>query len=142
MNIKTSQLTFFFTTLILSSSVFARPEYSDALKKSCEIANRLPPVLNADICSTCHETDNFKKMTPQKTDFLNNDLSHFCPTLNTTDKFDYQLYDAKAPTLAKTKTHEIELTAMEQSVVAAQNVSQTLWTFNGKVPGPVIANSI
>ncbi|MGB4499126.1 MAG: multicopper oxidase domain-containing protein [Methylococcaceae bacterium] len=137
-NLKMSQLTFFFLTLVLSSTVFARPEYPDALKELCETANRLPPVLNADICSTCHETSNFKKMTPQKTAFLNNDLSIFCPTTNTSNKFDYQLYDAKAPILEKSKIHEIELTAIEQPVVVAKNVNQTLWTFNGKVPGPVI----
>jgi nitrite reductase (NO-forming) len=124
--------------LTLSNTVSARPEYPDALKKLCATAKRVPPTLNADLCSTCHDTDDFKKMTPQKTAFLSNDLSGFCPTTDTSAKFDYQLYDAKAPVLAKTKNHEIELTAVEQPIVVAPNVSQPLWTYNGKVPGPVI----
>lgn len=128
----------FTVAFFVSDNVFARPEYPDMLKNSCATAKRLPPVLNPDVCSTCHDTNDFKKMTPQKTAFLSNDIDKFCATVNTAQKLDYQLYDAKAPILEAAKTHEIELTAVEQNVVVAPNVSQSLWTYNGKVPGPVI----
>lgn len=134
-----------YLTLILallmakSYSVYAHPEYEGQLKKSCADAKRLPPVINADVCSTCHDVHNFKKITTaKKTAFLNNDLDKFCPTPNTKEKLDYRVYNPKAPALPSAKVHDIELVAIEKQAVVATNVGQQLWTFNGKVPGPVI----
>lgn len=92
---KFSRMVFLFVaTLALSNNVFARPEYPDVLKKMCSEAKRLPPVLTADICSTCHNTDNFSEMIAKKISFLSREIDKFCPTVNKTETLDYQLYDA------------------------------------------------
>ena len=125
-------------TACVSNNAFARPEYEAQLSKMCETAKRVPPKFNADVCSTCHDTNDWKKMTPQKKSFLGAEIDKFCPTVNVSEKVDYQLYDAKAPALEKGNVHDIVLTAVEKKAVIAPNVTQELWTFDGKVPGPVI----
>lgn len=51
---------------------------------------------------------------------------------------DYQPYDPRAPSLLPFKTHDIYLVAEEKLTAIAKGVSQQLWTYNGKVPGPPI----
>lgn len=51
---------------------------------------------------------------------------------------DYQPYDPKIPPLSPFESHDIYLTAEEKLNTVAKGVSQQLWTYNGKVPGPVI----
>lgn len=43
-----------------------------------------------------------------------------------------------APGLLPGNTHDIELTAMEKDLAVAKDTVQNLWTYNGRVPGPVI----
>jgi nitrite reductase (NO-forming) len=76
-------------------------------------------------------------MTEKKIAFLNRDLDKFC-ALKDPNAPSYELYDATAPKLERGRVHDIELTAIEKTVVLAQGVTQELWTYNGKVPGPVI----
>lgn len=47
-------------------------------------------------------------------------------------------YDPKVPPLLPFKTHNIYLIAEEKLNTVAKGVSQQLWTYNGKVPGPVV----
>lgn len=51
---------------------------------------------------------------------------------------DYPLYDPKAPPLLPFEKHDIYLVAEEKLNTVAKGVSQQLWTYNGKVPGPVV----
>lgn len=51
---------------------------------------------------------------------------------------DYSPYDPKVPPLLPFKTHDIYLVAEEKLNTVAKGVSQQLWTYNGKVPGPVV----
>jgi nitrite reductase (NO-forming) len=51
---------------------------------------------------------------------------------------DYEPYDPKVPALLPFETHNIYLVAEEKLNTVAKGVSQQLWTYNGKVPGPVI----
>ena len=47
-------------------------------------------------------------------------------------------YDATAPTLLSGKVHDIDLVITEQEMTVAPGVVQSVWTFNGTVPGPAI----
>jgi len=51
---------------------------------------------------------------------------------------DYSPYDPKVSPLLPFKTHDIYLVAEEKLNTVAKGVSQQLWTYNGKVPGPVV----
>ncbi len=51
---------------------------------------------------------------------------------------DYSPYDPKAPPLLPFEKHDIYLIAEEKLNTVAKGVSQQLWTYNGKVPGPVV----
>jgi nitrite reductase (NO-forming) len=51
---------------------------------------------------------------------------------------DYQPYDPKVPPLLPFEKHDIYLIAEEKLNTVAKGVSQQLWTYNGKVPGPVV----
>lgn len=46
--------------------------------------------------------------------------------------------DPKAPAAMPGKVHAIELVADEKDMAVAKDAVQNLWTFNGRVPGPVI----
>ncbi len=50
----------------------------------------------------------------------------------------YSPYDPKVPALLPFETRDIYLRAEEKLNTVAKGVSQQLWTYNGKVPGPVI----
>jgi nitrite reductase (NO-forming) len=50
----------------------------------------------------------------------------------------YQLYDAPAPARLDGQVHEIELVTEEKPMTVADGFVQHVWTFNGKVPGPLI----
>jgi len=50
----------------------------------------------------------------------------------------YDLYDATAPMLLPGTTHDIDLVITEQVKTVAAGFVQTVWTFGGTVPGPVI----
>lgn len=55
----------------------------------------------------------------------------------------YTVYDPTAPKLLPPgQTHDIELVAVENEMYIDKNVTQQLWTYNGKVPGPVIRVSV
>lgn len=47
-------------------------------------------------------------------------------------------YDPKAPPLLPFEKHDIYLIAEEKLNTVAKGVAQQLWTYNGKVPGPVV----
>lgn len=47
-------------------------------------------------------------------------------------------FDPTAPLLSPGNVHEIELIAVEKDMAVAKEAVQNLWTYNGKVPGPVI----
>lgn len=49
-----------------------------------------------------------------------------------------EYYDPVAPKLLPGKVHDIELIAEEKDIAVAKEGVQNLWTFNGKVPGPMI----
>ena len=51
---------------------------------------------------------------------------------------DYKLYDPKVSPLLPFETHNIYLVAEEKLSTVAKGVSQQLWTYNGKVPGPLV----
>jgi nitrite reductase (NO-forming) len=51
---------------------------------------------------------------------------------------DYLPYDPKVPPLLPFETHDIYLIAEERLNTVAKGVSQQLWTYNGKAPGPVV----
>lgn len=51
---------------------------------------------------------------------------------------DYSRYDPQVPPLLPFEKHDIYLIAEERLNTVAKGVSQQLWTYNGKVPGPVI----
>ncbi|MFI3186536.1 MAG: multicopper oxidase domain-containing protein [Methylococcaceae bacterium] len=57
------------------------------------------------------------------------------PTISMTD---YQPYDPKVLPLLPFEKHDIYLIAEEKLNMVAKGVSQQLWTYNGKVPGPVV----
>lgn len=133
---------------VFSGQVLARPQYIDTVKQRCATAQRVAPVFNSDnICLTCHVTFanssdiNYaaKPLTAGQNAFWDSTNDYFCPTPldpNST----YELYNPKAPpaTTRKSVTHTIELIAEEKLAVVANGVTQQLWTYNGKVPGPVI----
>ena len=50
----------------------------------------------------------------------------------------YELFDAKAPPRLDGKVHDIELVMTEETKTIAEGFVQQVWTFGGKVPGPVI----
>ncbi len=50
----------------------------------------------------------------------------------------YALYDATAPKLLEGDVHDIELVITESKMTVATGFVQTVWTFGGTVPGPVI----
>ncbi len=47
-------------------------------------------------------------------------------------------YDATAPMLMSGKVHDIDLVITEQEMTVAPGFVQSVWTFNGTVPGPAI----
>ncbi len=47
-------------------------------------------------------------------------------------------YDATAPALMSGKVHDIDLVITEQEMTVAPGFVQSVWTFNGTVPGPAI----
>jgi nitrite reductase (NO-forming) len=47
-------------------------------------------------------------------------------------------YDATAPALLPGDTHDVELVIQEKTMTVAPGFVQSVWTFNGTVPGPVI----
>ena len=47
-------------------------------------------------------------------------------------------YDATAPVLLPGTTHDIDLVVTETKMTVAPGFVQSVWTFNGTVPGPVI----
>jgi nitrite reductase (NO-forming) len=50
-----------------------------------------------------------------------------------------EYYDPVVPELLVAgKVHEVELIAMEKDMAVAKDAVQNLWTYNGKVPGPVV----
>lgn len=49
-----------------------------------------------------------------------------------------EYYDPVAPRLMTGNVHNVELVAMEKDMAVAKDAVQNLWTYNGKVPGPVI----
>lgn len=132
-------------SLLLSDPVQAKPQYVEAIKQSCFAAKRLPPTLvtTPDVCATCHlvvgQSFDYPAATTQKAAYLASDLNSFCPS-TLIETLNYELRDPKAPppTTQRNTTHEIELIAEEKTVVVATGVSQTLWTYNGTVPGPVL----
>jgi nitrite reductase (NO-forming) len=54
----------------------------------------------------------------------------------------YELYDATAPKVRDGATHDIDLVVQEKLMTVGETPEggfvQAVWTFNGKVPGPVI----
>jgi nitrite reductase (NO-forming) len=50
----------------------------------------------------------------------------------------YTVYDATAPKVMEGTTHEVELVIEEKTMTVAKGYQVAVWTFNGKVPGPVI----
>jgi len=50
----------------------------------------------------------------------------------------YVLRDPTAPALLPGTVHDIDLVVEEKVMTVAKGYSQTVWTFNGSVPGPVI----
>lgn len=50
----------------------------------------------------------------------------------------YELRDPTAPRLLPGKVHDVDLVVEEKLMTVAAGYQQMVWTFNGKVPGPVI----
>lgn len=50
----------------------------------------------------------------------------------------YKLYDATAPTQLAGEAHDIDLVIKEMPMTVAKGFVQSVWTFGGSVPGPVI----
>ena len=51
---------------------------------------------------------------------------------------EYTLYDPVAPVALSGTSHDIDLVVEEKLMTVAPGFVQAVWTFNGKVPGPVI----
>lgn len=133
---------------LIAGPVAARPQYIDTVKQRCAAAQRVAPSFDPNnVCLTCHVTypDSLDvnyaalPLTAGQTAFLASNNDYFCPTPLDPNSA-YELYDPKAPapTTHKSTTHHIELIAQEKLSVVATGVTQQLWTYNGKVPGPVI----
>ena len=67
-----------------------------------------------------------------------NNEGHHAESKATAILANYSPYDPKVPALLPFATHDIYLIAEEKLNTVAKGVSQQLWTYNGKVPGPVI----
>jgi nitrite reductase (NO-forming) len=50
----------------------------------------------------------------------------------------YELREAAAPPLLDGEVHDIDLVIEEKEMTVAEGYVQSVWTFNGSVPGPVI----
>lgn len=50
----------------------------------------------------------------------------------------YELRDPAAPPVAEGEVHDIELVITEEEMTVADGFVQSVWTFGGSVPGPVI----
>jgi nitrite reductase (NO-forming) len=50
----------------------------------------------------------------------------------------YVVFDPKAPALLPGDTHDIDLVIEEKLMTVADGFQQAVWTFGGKIPGPVI----
>ena len=51
---------------------------------------------------------------------------------------DFEPYDATLPPLGDGRVHRLTLRVEEQEVEVAPGVTQTMWTYNGSVPGPTL----
>ncbi|MEY4767847.1 MAG: hypothetical protein RL637_486 [Pseudomonadota bacterium] len=124
-------------SLIISHQANAHPEHVNILKEWCSEAGRTAPTFSSDVCSTCHNTSNYKFSTANKEAFSTKNLDPFCPSANPTVSV-YEWRDPKVPPVSSSRVHNIELVAQEKQIAIAAGVSQQLWTFNGTAPGPVI----
>ena len=68
---------------------------------------------------------------------VNREVDH-AESKTTTLLANYSPSDPKVPALLPFETRDIYLIAEEKLNTVAKGVSQQLWTYNGKVPGPVI----
>jgi nitrite reductase (NO-forming) len=51
---------------------------------------------------------------------------------------EYTLHDPAAPSLARGRVHDLELTITEREMTVAPGIVQSVWTFGDTVPGPVL----
>jgi nitrite reductase (NO-forming) len=58
------------------------------------------------------------------------------------DAPEYTVHDPAAPSLARGRTHDLELTITEREMTVAPGIVQSVWTFNDTVPGPVLRVSV
>ena len=69
---------------------------------------------------------------------VNSEDHHSAESKSTALLANYSPYDPKVPALLPFETHDIYLMAVEKLNTVAKGVTQQLWTYNGKVPGPII----